>query len=1150
MVRLGWKRFLTVCVVLFAVGAPLGETGVSAAFMLIGIMSITALVQATRAYRPPHAGIWYTFAFSASLFLIGGVADLFTPMSGDGVSTVYPGFREPFDFAAYVGFVFGCTAMARARLAHRDRTATLDALIGMGGVGALAWAGVMTEYLASDELTTAGKSVGVMFTAISLVLGFSVARVAIGPGARPPAYYFLAAGASGAFIAEITIELELTGRTLLSSSGIETIAVSAAAITMLAAAALHPSMVELTRPPVEATPNITSRRVAMMTVAVLIPPALLLIEETENTQIETVAIIGVWAVLSVMVMFRVFSLARTRERMAHLDRLLAAADGEFAAAADRETMFSTATQATFALAPGTLGVALRSWDTVAGAWVDLHTRGIGSGPPPEDPQEPGRRTAYRNQNAVVSTFHFSLSDDRPAALTVDTASGIEEDESHRVEALLIDLSRAIESLTLREEIGRQRSERRFRSLVENSADIVAVLDDDNRLSFVSPAAPRLLGFEEHTLLGQPLTAIVANHHRAEAERIIATPTSVVTEIEFVCRGGSTRWFGVTTSDMTHEAEIDGLVVTASEISGQKRAQRDLARSEARFRSLVQHSSDLVLVVDANGFVSWCSPSSHSVLGLDVADVVDREMQVFVHPSDRDVVAGLVARFGPATQSPHRAELRVRHISGAWRTLEVAVTNLLDDPNVGGIVVNAHDITERKNLEHTLRHQALHDDLTGIANRVLFRERMQQSLDRLRGEIALLVIDLDDFKTVNDGLGHSTGDELLRVLAFRLQQFVRASDTAARLGGDEFAILIEGDPSRSEVLAIAQRLLRTIEEPFETQGREIRLHASVGIAFASDLEQPTPETLLRSADLAMYGAKNRGKSRVTVFDESMHEGVFERLELKADLGRALEERQLLLHYQPVVDIQSGQIAGLEALMRWSHPERGMVGPGTFIPLAEETGLIVPIGRWLIREALAQLARWQQRDSHQPPLTMAINLSGRQLEEPDIVQDIAAGIELAGVDPSTVIIELTESILVEEFPELVERLDAIRDLGVSLYADDFGAGFASYSALQSLPFNGVKIDRSLVSGLDTDAAGRAEAQIRSIIEMAAETEMNVVAEGIESGVQASVLRGLHCARGQGFYYARPDAAAAIEPELGRRDLSLPEATATEPTPVSGY
>ncbi|MDH5290503.1 MAG: EAL domain-containing protein, partial [Acidimicrobiia bacterium] len=442
------------------------------------------------------------------------------------------------------------------------------------------------------------------------------------------------------------------------------------------------------------------------------------------------------------------------------------------------------------------------------------------------------------------------------------------------------------------------------------------------------------------------------------------------------------------------------------------------------------------------------------------------------------------------------------------------------------------VTERRSLEQSLRHQALHDDLTGLPNRVLLRQRIEATMASAGDQgLAMIVIDLDDFKTVNDSLGHSIGDELLRHLSARLTGALRDSDMAARLGGDEFAVLLE-EAERAPVLATAQRLLREIEAPITISDREISLHASVGVAFSADGGAATAETLLRNADLAMYGAKNRGKGRVAVFDDSMHEGAFERLELKADLARAVERGELLLHYQPVVDLARGTIAGFEALMRWNHRARGTVGPGTFIPLAEETGLIVPIGRWLMDEALGQLRRWQNLLPDGETLSMSINVSGRQLEDEHVVDDLRTAIDRAGVAAGSVVVELTESVVVEDSPELVARLREIRALGVGLHADDFGTGFASYAALQSLPFTGVKIDRSLVSGLDGEMADRAVAQVHSIIDMAASTGLRVVAEGIESGAQAAVLRDLHCEHAQGFYFARPAPADGAQAELLRR------------------
>jgi diguanylate cyclase (GGDEF)-like protein/PAS domain S-box-containing protein len=1129
VIRLGWKRFITISVLSLAISTPLGEAAVSAVFLIIGLAAIRALLQAPQHYNAPYRHIWSTFAIAILLFLLGGVADVFTSTPPEGTAAPYPGWREPFDLAAYVALLIGCGRMAQARQANRDRTNTLDALIGMGGIGALAWATVLTEYLASTDLSSSGKAVGVMFTLVSLALGFSIARVAIGPGARPPSYYFLAVATAGAFASELFIELELTGRLAVPGSEMLSSLTSAIAIIAITAGVLHPSMAALTQAPEEATPNMTRRRLVAMTVAVLIPPALLLAGESRATQVETVAIIGVWAALSVMVMVRIFSLAKTRERLSEMDRAVAAADSALASAANHVDMAHAVVGAATRIVSHLDGIAIHAW---TGHEWDLLAAAGESAPnvPNGEPRHPGTSFQVRDPG-VRHSIHFRAADILNATVTVDAGVPVDELELVRIASLAADFSQAVESAAMREELGRERSERRFRALVENSADIIMVLDENHEMQFISPAGPRLLGFNEETLIGQKLDSLVNRPHQDTTNQLVINANGRMAEVQMTCRDGSHRWFEMSVANMISESEIQGFVVTASEISAQKQAQLELRRSEARFRSLVQH--------DADGIISWISPSASTVLGVEPATATEHPFISFAHPQDRDDFAALVARMAMTDSLPQSSELRVKHTTEGFKTLEVTITNLLADPSLEGIVVNAHDVTERKRLEYSLRHQALHDDLTGIPNRVLFRDRMEQALARRDDALAVLVIDLDDFKTVNDGLGHSTGDELLKVLSFRLQQFLRAGDTAARLGGDEFAVLLAGDLERSEVMAISQRLLRSIEEPVEVQGREIVLHASIGVAYAADMENATPDTLLRSADLAMYGAKNRGKSRITVFDESMHEGAFERLELKADLAHALDRGELTLHYQPVVELATGAISGFEALMRWQHSERGMVGPATFIPLAEETGLIVSIGRWLVIEALGQLKHWQALYPNRPPMTMSINLSGRQLEDDAIVHDIAQAVSESGVDPATVIMELTESILVEDNPTIVARLHDIRSLGLGLYADDFGAGFASYSALQSLPFTGVKIDRSLVSGLEGQPSELASAQVRSIIEMAARTDLEVVAEGIESGSQAAALRDMACGKAQGYYFARPADPTTIEAELAARDILTPVA-----------
>jgi EAL domain-containing protein (putative c-di-GMP-specific phosphodiesterase class I) len=337
------------------------------------------------------------------------------------------------------------------------------------------------------------------------------------------------------------------------------------------------------------------------------------------------------------------------------------------------------------------------------------------------------------------------------------------------------------------------------------------------------------------------------------------------------------------------------------------------------------------------------------------------------------------------------------------------------------------------------------------------------------------------------------------------------------------------------------MLDALREPIEVGGRELVVGASLGLVFVDDLHEPGAEVMLRSGEMAMFSAKGRGKGRIAVFERTMHEGAFERLELKTDLAYALERSELLLHYQPIVDLRSGRITSFEALMRWRHPKRGMVSPGSFIPLAEETGLIVEMGRWLLEESLGQLHRWHALFPSAEPFGMSVNLSARQLEDDRIVSDIARAVAGAGVPASAVTIELTESVLVDGSGPPRERLQAITQLGVHLVADDFGAGYASYAALQQMPFSGLKLDMSLIEGLaDPQADSRGMVHVRSLIEMAATTGLSVVAEGVECAEQVAILADLGCRRAQGFYFARPDAPERIE-ELVRANLGRTAAVA---------
>jgi diguanylate cyclase (GGDEF)-like protein/PAS domain S-box-containing protein len=544
---------------------------------------------------------------------------------------------------------------------------------------------------------------------------------------------------------------------------------------------------------------------------------------------------------------------------------------------------------------------------------------------------------------------------------------------------------------------------------------------------------------------------------------------------------------------------------------------DLQHSEERFRSLVQNSSDVFLIIGPDGTVSYQSPAVERVLGYPSGERVGRQIFDLTHPEDVGFVQSVMRELATAPDAQRTIELRSMHADGSWRDLEATGTNKLQDPIVRGIVVNYRDITERKRLERQLTHQAFHDPLTGLANRALFSDRVTHALERRSASgVAVLLLDLDDFKTLNDSLGHAAGDQALVVVASRLRTQTRPEDTVSRLGGDEFVLLLEdGDP---EIAArVANRLLSAMRAPFEIAGRQVHLQASMGIAFSGD-ETRTADDLLRNADVARYSAKQRGKGRVELFEPSMRDAVLSRLELRADLELAIERGEFSLRYQPIFDLATGAIDSFEALIRWRHPERGDVPPSDFVPLAEETGLIVPIGQWVLERACAQARAWT--DAGRDDLSISINLSARQLRDPGLVDSVARILADSGVDPDRLVIELTESEIMDDDQG---RLDALRALGVHLALDDFGTGYSSLSYLSRLPIEILKIDQSFIAPLGVEP--EENVLVQSVVQLGTAMQLATVAEGIERPEQLARVRALGCTHAQGFLLTRPmDAISA--------------------------
>jgi diguanylate cyclase (GGDEF)-like protein/PAS domain S-box-containing protein len=568
----------------------------------------------------------------------------------------------------------------------------------------------------------------------------------------------------------------------------------------------------------------------------------------------------------------------------------------------------------------------------------------------------------------------------------------------------------------------------------------------------------------------------------------------------------------------------------------------LKQSEARFASLVRNASDVVTVVEIDSTITYASPSSQRTLGYASDELEGIRFVDLVHDEDKTRALSFMSSHTEGEDVTATLEFRVRRADGSFVYAETQRTNLLHDPNVHGIVLTTRDVSERREFEEQLSHQAFHDSLTGLANRVLFRDRVTHALERQERDqrpVSVLFMDLDDFKTVNDSLGHAAGDGLLGEVGERIREILRAPDTAARLGGDEFAVLLEDSGDGIGAADVADRLIQSLDAPFHLENKEVFVRASIGIAVAEpgDHEIDDVEALMRNADVAMYMAKERGKNRYQMFEPEMHETALRRLELKADLQRALEHGEFILNYQPVIELDTGRISGVEALIRWIHPDRGLVPPLDFIPLAEETGLIVPIGRWVLREACTYAAGLYERFPSDHPLHMAVNLSAKQLARADIVDDIRAIMQETGIDPSSLILEITESVMMADMELSIARLTELKELGVQIAIDDFGTGYSSLNYVRRFPVDILKVDKSFIDGVSE--GGESSALTAAVIELAGILNLKPVAEGIERVDQLERLLELHCELGQGFYFAKPLESASLEELLAERRTMEAEA-----------
>ncbi|MCU1352208.1 MAG: diguanylate cyclase/phosphodiesterase with sensor(s) [Acidimicrobiales bacterium] len=1143
-----WRAMVAVGLLLGAIAPAFGVTVVGAMVQIVGWGAIVATWYTSRNEPKRQRGPWVALMAAGGLFLVAGIVRA-VHASISGIDRPFPSPADPLIMLSYLCLILTVTRLRRLRSEENDREGLIDGALVAIALGVVLAATALAPYVADHTVPVMNRGVNVAFSVLSLTLVACVTRLAVGPGARTTSYYLLAIAAAALLTADVSATLESVNK-----GGADLAAVLGPLVFVcFAGASTHPEALRLTERPESSVTLLTWRRLAMLGAALLVAPGLLIIERIDAAAVDGRAVIAGAIGLSILVLLRLAMLVRARERATEVEQVLRQASAALATSSSRHLMYRSALDAVSRLADGCEDLRVSMAEVVDGTLqiVDAtgHRADLAVGTATLVAHLPGTMAAdlaalHSSEAHDALPLDLALGGD-PAtyavlvaplvarnqlsgAIVVTTAEPLARGVRNSIESLTSTVSLALESALLTEDLLRRRSERRFRALVDNSSDIVLVVAEGRKITFASPAAQRLLGLPGEALLSTDPAAWVHPDDRTIVTNMLATTntdghTEVGPhEIRFRHVDGSYRWFDVRTRDLYDDPEILGVVVNAREITDRKAAEQLLATSEARFRSLVQHSSDVVAVVDERGRFTYVSPAITAVLGVTPDELVGTTAADILPAEElyrlRRQSPELADRRLPAEPvEPMSIELQLRHTNGTLHAIDMTVTDLRHEPAVQGIVLNARDVTVRKALERDLRHQALHDALTGLANRAMFTERVDEALNTEDGRLlGTLFIDLDDFKTVNDSLGHAVGDELLLRVAERLLTCLQPTDVAARLGGDEFAVLVVSPWGQPGVVRIADRILLALQAPFTIKGREIRISASIGIATDEDRSSDA-EVLLRNADMAMYLAKDRGKSRYEVFEEGMHATVFERLELKADLARGIEDGQLRLLYQPIVSLQTGRITGVEALVRWDHPRRGMLSPQAFVGLAEDTGLILPLGQWVLEEACQQLRAWQLSLPSTSSLTMSVNLSVRQLQHENIVRDVIATIDRFGLDASTITLEITETTLMHDTDVTRRTLAELRDAGVSLAVDDFGTGYSSLQYVQRFPIDSIKIDRSFVSGLGEEAGDTAVVQ--SMIELAQRLGVHTVAEGIERPEQITLLQALGADLGQGYLFSRP-------------------------------
>ena len=671
------------------------------------------------------------------------------------------------------------------------------------------------------------------------------------------------------------------------------------------------------------------------------------------------------------------------------------------------------------------------------------------------------------------------------------------------------------------------TEERFRVLLDSAPDAAVIADASGRMVLVNSQTERLFGYRREELVGEPLEILLPDRLRAvhvgHRDGYLADPRTrpMGAGLELAGRRKDGSEFPIDIS-LSAIATTDGHLAMAfiRDVTSRKEAEERLRRSEERFRVLLDSAPDAAVIADASGAMVLVNGQTERLFGYRRDELVGQPVEILLPERLRGVHVGHRDRYlaDPRTRPMGAGlELAGRRKDGTEFPVDISLS-AIDTPDGHLAMAFIRDVTARKEAEEALTYQAMHDALTGLPNRLLLEDRLAQALARAgRGGsvAAVLFLDVDHFKVINDGRGHAVGDQLLVALARRLESAVRPGDTVARFGGDEFVVMCEDLSGAVEAVGLSERLTEVVESPIHIDGTELCVTVSVGVAVAGPAA--TAESLLRDADTAMYRAKETGRGRVEMFDQALRDRANRRLEVANALRHAVERGELHVAYQPVVSLHDGSMVGAEALVRWKHPEWGEMVPADFIPTAEETGLVVPVGSWVLEQACAQAARWQEARPSEPPLWVSVNLSARQLMVPTLTDSVAEVMERTGIDPSMLQLEVTETVVMDDVAFFLDGLRRLRALGVHLSIDDFGTGYSSLSYLKQFPLDTLKVDRSFVAGLGT--SGHDASIVSAVVALARALGLAVLAEGVETEGQLAAVSHLGCDLVQGFFVTPP-------------------------------